>query len=121
MRNAQSVHDETYVKFVKGLDHKSTYYSAEAEAEKLSPTNVNTNIFAMLSRLLFEVFIDPLKFFLSSYKRISVRDLLWIPLFLLVMSASRFGDLMLLSIRFLLKPEGFRTRFKYSLKRARRK
>lgn len=111
LRNAQSVPDETYIKFVKGIGHTSAYYNPESRAAILLPGNVNTKIFSMIRRLLFEAFVEPPKFFLSSYKRISLRDLLWIPLFLIIMSGSRFGKLILLSIRFLLKPDGFRTRF----------
>ena len=116
LRNAQSVPDETYIKFVKGVGHTSAYYNPESKSSSLLPRNVNTKIFSMIRRLLFEAFVEPPKFFLTSYKRVSFRDLLWIPLFLIVMSGSRFGKLILLSIRFLLKPDGFRTRFRNAFK-----
>jgi glycosyltransferase involved in cell wall biosynthesis len=116
LRSAQSVPDETYIKFVKGIGHTSAYYNPESKEASLLPRNVNTKIFSMFRSLLFEAFVDPPKFFLSSYKRVSLRDLLWIPLFLLVMSGSRFGKIILLSIKFLWKPDGFRTRFRNAFK-----
>lgn len=108
LRNAQSVPDATYIKFVKGIGHTSIYYNPEAKAVSLLPRKVDTKILSMIRRLLFEAFVDPPKFFLTSYKRVSLKDLLWIPLFLIVMSGSRFGKLILLSFRFLFKPDGFR-------------
>ena len=112
LRNAQSVHNETYIKFVKGVAHTSSYYNPDAEVTNLSLRNVDTKIFSMMSRLLWETFVEPPRLFLRGYRRISLRDLLWVPLFLIAMSASRFVNLMSLATRFLFKPGGFRTRFR---------
>jgi glycosyltransferase involved in cell wall biosynthesis len=112
LRNAQSVHNETYIKFVKGIAHTSSYYNPEAELTDPSLRNVNTKIFSMLSRKLWETFVEPPKLFLSGYRRVSLKDFLWIPLFLFAMSASRFVNLLSLALRFLLKPDGFRIRFR---------
>jgi glycosyltransferase involved in cell wall biosynthesis len=116
LRNAQSVHNETYIKYVKGVGHDTAYYNAESGVINMSPRNVSTKVFAMMRRLVFETFVEPLKLFLSGYKRISPRDLLWIPLFLIVMSASRFGKNLSLSINFLVKSDGFRKRLRYKFK-----
>ena len=110
------MHNETYIKFVKGISHTSCYYNPEAEVTNLSPGKVNTKIFSMMKRLLIDTFVGPPKLFISGYKRVSPRDLLWIPLFLVAMSASQFVNLTSLSIRFLLKPDGFRSRFRQVLK-----
>jgi glycosyltransferase involved in cell wall biosynthesis len=106
LRNAQSVKNETYMKFVKGIDHTSSYYNPDSEVANLS-RKPSTKLLAMICRQLFETFVDPFKHFLSGYKRISRRDLLWIPLFLFIMIANRFSHFTFLSIKFLLKLKVF--------------
>ena len=116
LRNAQSVYDETYIKFVKGIVHTSAYYNPESKDVDLASRNFDTKIFSMIARNLFETFVEPPKLFLTGFKRIALRDLLWIPLFLMARSASNFGNLISISIKFLLKPDGFRTRLRYAFK-----
>ena len=120
LRSARSVHNETYIKTVKGISHTSSYYNPESKEVNSGTRNVNTKIFSMMTRKLFETFVEPPKLFLSGFRRIALRDLLWIPLFLIAMSVSNFSKLIKLSIWFLVKPDGFRTRFKRVLRIANR-
>jgi len=112
LRSAQSVYGETYIKFVKGVKHTSSYYNPDSQEIASSSGNVNNKVFSMLGGKLYETFVDPPRLFLTGVKRISLRDLVWIPVFLVAMSASRFGELFLLSIKFIVKPGGLRSRLK---------
>jgi hypothetical protein len=111
LRSAQSVSNETYIKYVKGVKHTSSYYNPDTKELDSAPGEDNLKISSMLAGKLFETFIDPPRLFLSGIKRVSIKDLLWIPLFLIAMSASRFGELLSLAVKFVLKPNGLRTRF----------
>ncbi len=116
LRSARSVHDETYIKVVKGISHTSTYYNPQSKEVNLGSSNASTKIFAMMTRKLFETFVEPPKLFLSGFRRIALRDFLWIPLFLIAMTASRLVNLIKLATWFLVKPSGFRTRLKQVLR-----
>ncbi len=111
LRNAQSVSNETYIKYVKGVKHSSSYYNPESKEMASSPGKDKLRISLMLGGKLFETFIDPPRLFLSGYKRVSIKDLPWVPFFLFAMSATRFSELLLLSFKFVLKPNGLRARF----------
>lgn len=110
LRKAQSVNGETYIKYVKGVKHNSSYYNPETQVLDIIPSKDNPKISSMLAGKLFDTFVDPPRLFLSGIKRISVRDLFWIPLFLFAMSATRLGELFLLAVKFVSKPNGLRAR-----------